>query len=1292
MEPVRKPAKTLPPPTPAKAPPKAAQVPLSQAALLQSRIGAAAVGKLIASRSGSGKAPAATPGAPSRHASNDQAPQGKGSHAAKTKKDADGAPGKAREAAPEGEAPVAAGADGKDAGGVKLHMPEPPTKPSKATMDRIAGVQKRAGGAATAQGALPTADKQVADAQKAVTEPDAQRIAEARAQLIAEMHAAPSPDIEKLCTDIADAIRRRRPPDEDALDKAEPAKEAMAAGATLNSTVETQSKKVTDNYSPLDKPPEPAPGTPAPPLAPQPAAAPAAAPAAKAAVPDAVGADKLSLDKDAEEARKKVDDAGMNKPAAALVQSGPVAEAREAQGELDQTAKEDPAKIVAQQKEALAKANEDMGALQMRALAALTAHRAGTVGKTMQRQTAMVGTEAQMREQAGTQARAAFTSAKEDVQGLLKDLVPNAMNKWEAAKTDLTTTFKADLKGVADQVKKRHESTLAAIADYFTGLPDWATEGYDRAEKNFADGVIKKLREISTEVDAIIKACEARIKQARDEIAVIFNSLPASLKEWATKEQAGFDTQLDKLGQEVHQTRDAFNKDLGQRAAQAVDEVRAEIAELRKKAGGLVGRIVDAVKRFVDDPVKFIIEGLLELLGISPPAFWAVVAKIKKVVRDIIDDPVNFANNLLKGIGQGFSQFFDNFPTHMIKGFLGWLLGDLKDVQVPKDFSLKSVITFFLQIMGITWPNIRKIIAKKIGEKNVALIEQVWSLVSMLIDKGPEGIFEMIREKLDPQSILDQVIQMAVDYMVTAIVKAVAARLILLFNPAGAILQAIEAIYKVLKWVFENAARIFTLIETIVNGLADIIAGNVAGFANAVEKGLAMLIAPVLGFIADYLGFGDLPKAVAKQIKSFQKWILGIIEKAFDWLIAKGKALLAALGIGGKKDKDKEKKTNQGVAIGEDIPFEAGGEAHHVWVDVSGGNATLMVASKQQTVAAFLNEVEQDGGEMAAKAKRAKTLLGKTDKAADELAKIAAKPSTDDKAPATGKADAKNKALTEDEKALVSVLAEIFQSQSRSIQRYIGKGVDTIDDKATPLGYDVWQDNGVYEYGGTYDNREIQRAGGYGSADTKKFPKVHVDQGGLVQEGADILRSDWEVIREYEQAIRPLKVKAGGSFQGVDGAPTIWTTSGADSLPNNLKNSQNKKRQFNRGVRKQMEAIIQAIHTGTDIRGIEVTIPQSRIDYVARLKIDGKTQDVMVEYKHWTGNLPEGRALLLAEKLEDQLARHISGGAGRFKVLIIRWPAFNHLDAASQADFKGVIEDAREMGRRFDIKVIFTRL
>ena len=59
-----------------------------------------------------------------------------------------------------------------------------------------------------------------------------------------------------------------------------------------------------------------------------------------------------------------------------------------------------------------------------------------------------------------------------------------------------------------------------------------------------------------------------------------------------------------------------------------------------------------------------------------------MVAKIKKVVKDIADDPMKFANNLLKGLAEGFGQFFDNFGTHLLKGFLAWLFGGLKDVQI----------------------------------------------------------------------------------------------------------------------------------------------------------------------------------------------------------------------------------------------------------------------------------------------------------------------------------------------------------------------------------------------------------------------------------------------------------------------------------------------------------------------------------------------------------------------------------------------------------------------------------
>ncbi|MFL5054972.1 MAG: hypothetical protein ACJ8DE_06965 [Microvirga sp.] len=1063
MPPVRQAIKSASP-APERAPqPKAAR-PISPAAALQSRIGNGGVQQLIAARlpGGAGKA-TAVPGAPApsgaasgpRLAVDTAAP---GSPApAGTAEAAVGkapAPEKGRPAA-DGKAkgetgPAAAGAAATEAepgeGGagaagapvtVELHMPEPPSRPSPATVKRIAGVKARATGKATAHAALPPGAKQVGDAQKAVTPPDAERAAAGREKLIATVNAAPSPEIVALCERIRKVIRDKRPPDEDALAEAKPEEAAAEAGGQLNATIDGETKKVEGNYGAMATSPAPAPAQPGAPIPPQPAAAETAPINAKAAVPDPVPEGSVSLDKDAAAARQKTEAAGMDKPAAQLVQSGPIAEARAAQGELDQAAKEDPAQVLAKQQDALGKADADMAGLQMQALEALTASRQGTVKRAGARQEGMVGTEEQMRAKAGAEAKAAFDEAQSAVKALLKNLAPNAMAKWEAAKTVLTTQFKNDLKIVKERVDERHSGAsgfVVGLWDAVTGLPGWATDAYDRAEKNFADGVIDKLTAISAEVNSVIAACDLIITGARERIAKIFGELPASLQGWAAEEQKKFDGQLDTLHNEVIAARDAFNKDLIERSSQAVDEVRAEIAELRKKAGGLIGRIVAAVGRFLDDPVKFIIEGLLELLGIAPAAFWAVVAKIKKVVRDIIDDPMGFANNLMKGLGQGFSQFFDNFGTHLIKGFLGWLLGDLKGVQIPKDFSLKSIVTFFLQIMGITWPNIRKILAKKIGEKNVALIEKVYSLVSLLIEKGPEGIFEMIKEKLDPQAIVDQVIDMAIDYMVTAIAKQVAVRLLLLFNPAGAILQAIEAIYRVLKWVFQNAARIFTLIETIVNGLADVIAGNVGGFAAAVEKGLAMLIPPVLGFIADYFSLGDLPQAVAKQIKSFREWILGLIEKAFDWIIEKGKALLASVGIG-KKEKGPGKKPGVDDDIGEKINFAAEGERHSVWIAPAGSSVEVFIASTTQAVGALLNDLRGKLTKLGAQdRKKAESLIEEAEVALQatkaeggkaKAAKEQAKAAPDDAQKVSNAASTDN-AAADEERALGSILKDLF--------------------------------------------------------------------------------------------------------------------------------------------------------------------------------------------------------------------------------------------------------------------------
>lgn len=1280
MPPIRQPARAPASAQPVTAAPKPAPAPVSAAAALQRRIGNAGMRQLVAGQR------AARPAAGGDHAKSEAAAAPAPGKAGRPKP-GHGRPAPGAQDAGAEKAKPTAPETGEGGGGekapaatvVQLHMPEPPSGPSPASRNRLKAVQTRAGGKAAAHAALPGGGAQVGDARKAVTPPTAEAEAAAQAALIAQVQAAPSPEIVKLCERIREVIRNKRPPDEDALMEAKPDEAATDAGNQLNATVDSEAKKVQSNYGAMNAAADPAAPPKAPGIPPQPNVAATPAVNAQAATPDAVPAAAVSLDKDAAETKAKAQAAGMDTAPAQLVQSGPVAEARAAQGELDQVAKESPAEVLAKQKQALGRAEAGMASLGAQALAALTASREGATGANQTRQQSMVGSEESMRAKAGADAKQAFDEAKAAVDGLLNGLPEKAMDEWNAAKDVLVSNFKADLAEVQKEIDDRHAGVggfFVGLWDAVTGLPSWAEKAYSRAENNFANGVIEKLTAISTKVNAVIAACDLIIKGARDKIAKIFSALPESLRGWAAQEQANFDGQLDKLHDQAIAARDGFNKNLKESASAAVDEVRAEIAELRKKAGGLVGRIVAAVGRFLDDPVKFIIEGLLELLGIPPAAFWAVVAKIKKVVKDIAADPLGFADNLLKGLAKGFGQFFDNFGEHMIRGFLSWLFGDLKGVQVPKDVSLKSVITFFLQLMGITWPNIRKILVDKIGAKNVALIEKAYSLISLLMEKGPEGIYEMIKEALNPQSIVDQVVEMAVEYMVTAIAKQVAARLLLLFNPVGAIVQALEAIYRVLKWIFQNAAKIFSLVETVVNGIADIVAGNVGGFATAVETALEKLIAPVIGFIADYFSLGDLPSVVAAKIKAMQKWILGHIETAIGWIIDKGKALLAAVGIG-KKDDGKKGKNE--VSIGEEIPFDADGEAHRLWIDVVGERATLMVASKEQTVSSYLASIVKKGGPLAEKAKIAKGLADRADIKADELAKIAAKPEDKGAAAPGGPITKNQEALKEDEQKLVDLLREIFQA-NKPIEPYFGTPVDAIDPKQTPLGYDIWTDKGAYEYGGDYDYLQIQRAGGYGSAKESEFPKVHVDDGGLIQKNANILRSDREVIRAYLSEIAAVEAKLED-----DEAPKL--EGGPKGPANMLDKGANRDRSFNRGIRKQMEAIVKAIRDKVEITGVEVKVGQKRIDYTARILVGDKKVHALVEYKHWTGKLSAKRRVELRDKLKIQLEGQIYGGKGRFAALRLDWPSFHTLDDDSIAVFEtafGEIADtAQKNGMQF---------
>lgn len=796
---------------------------------------------------------------------------------------------------------------------VELKMPEMQHGFDPAHQARMKGTMGRADEKAAAESDLPSAAEEVGEARGAVVEPQAEADAKAEKDVVKTLdnRPAPSPEIIAICNRIQQAIENKRPPDEDALVETDPKAEAQKVGNEMKGTVSGDADRIQGEYSQMEQKPTGSPQKQAQEIAPTPQPEAKQDTKAEDAAPNEVPQEQMSLDEDVKSNEQQIEEAGMNTPAAQEVKDGPIADARNAQAQLEKTAVEDKAEVDRKQQQAVLNARGDLAALQQQSQQSLETSRNRTVVQNENQQVTMKGSEEQQRQQVSQQAQEIFDTAQSDVNTLLDGLPDKAMALWEAGIETASTAFQRSLQGVKDEIEERHSGIGGAIVgfgDSIFGLPDHIVEKYDQAEKQFGDQVCALLYDISRTVNGIIQDTETIIKNARTDIDNLFNSLPENLKAWATEQQAVFNDRLNGLDQEVQNTRNNFNKQLTERAAQAVQEARQEVHALREAAKGLIGQIQDAIGAFIEDPTKFIIEGLLRLVNIAPASFWAVVNRIQSAIDTIAEDPMKFGNNLMEALKQGFQKFFDNIGTHLMNGLLSWLFQGLNKagVQAPKDFSLMSIMSFFLDVMGISWQKIMDKIADKLGIGNIGLIEQAWGLISNLMEKGIGGIVELIKDLLNPQEILNQIIQTAIDFVKETLITQVTMRIIGMLNPAGAIVQAIEAIYKVLRWLFEKAAPLFDLIETIVGGIGNIIAGSIGGMATAIEGSLARLLPLVIDFLADLIGLGGLPGKVADAIKGIQSYVEGLIDKALDFIIDKAKALFKKMGFG-KQDEDDAK-------------------------------------------------------------------------------------------------------------------------------------------------------------------------------------------------------------------------------------------------------------------------------------------------------------------------------------------------------------------------------------------------
>jgi hypothetical protein len=401
------------------------------------------------------------------------------------------------------------------------------------------------------------------------------------------------------------------------------------------------------------------------------------------------------------------------------------------------------------------------------------------------------------------------------------------------------------------------------------GMPSEVNAFYAEGKTRYLadmDAVIGKVADV---VGAGLTAARARIAQGKAEIAKYVAQLPQDLQKVGKEAESKLEGQFEQLTADVDSKQSELVDTLARKYVESRDALDARIDEMKAANRGLVDKAIDAVAGVI----KTIIQLKNMLLG--------VLAKAADVIGDIIADPIGFLGKLIDGIKAGLSRFVGNIATHLQEGLMGWLFGaiDRAGIQLPKAFDAAGILDLVLQVLGLTYRNIRARVVKLVGEPVVAKLEQTVDIFKTLVTEGPAGLWRWIKDKVG--DLEDLVLGQIKTFIIEKVIKAGITWLIAFLNPAAAFIKACKAIYDIIMFIIERGAEIMDFVRSILDSVGAIAKGNIGIVAQKVEDSLAKALPLAISFLASLLGLGG----ISEKIRSVIEKVQAPITKAVDAIV-----------------------------------------------------------------------------------------------------------------------------------------------------------------------------------------------------------------------------------------------------------------------------------------------------------------------------------------------------------------------------------------------------------------------
>jgi len=492
-----------------------------------------------------------------------------------------------------------------------------------------------------------------------------------------------------------------------------------------------------------------------------------------------------------------------------------------------------------------------------------------------------------------------YQTTKTNVETRLKKLDKDVNAAFDAGATDAQAAFEnlvaARMSAYKDDRYSGWTGGLKWLKDKFIDLPDevnvFYVEGHDLYVSKM-DAVIDRVAGL---VETGLNEAKGLIAAGKAEIQTYLGTLSPQWQATGKKAAGEIENKFDALEQSVTDKQDQLVDALATKYNDNLKKVNDRIEQMKEENKGLVSKAVGAIKG--------VIQAIIDLKNM----LFDVLSRAAAAIGMIIAHPIKFLGNLVEAGKLGFSNFTDHIVEHLKQGFMEWLFGAVAStgITLPKNFDLPGILSLVMQILGLTYANIRSRAVKILGEKVVKALEAAAEIFKILITKGPAGLWDYIRDKIGDLKAM--VIEKIKAFIIEKVVMAGITWLIGLLNPAGAFIKACKAIYDIVMFFVEHGKQILALVNAIIDSITAIAKGAIGSAAAFVENSLAKSIPVMIGFLAGLLGVSGISDKIKEVIDAIRK----PINDAIDWVINKAVDLVKAVGglLGFGKD-DEKSKTN----------------------------------------------------------------------------------------------------------------------------------------------------------------------------------------------------------------------------------------------------------------------------------------------------------------------------------------------------------------------------------------------